>query len=156
MVEGRVEEHAGIVPGRALDSDGLMESTDLLKLFIDNDDVVLAKESSVKSIVRPDDVFDATNSEFGEILLLLQIVEDEHIARKQEEGSCGTREDVGRICGGFDGFGNHIAQVLHMNLLACLVEYRKAIASDEDSRIPRTTFGVGRFKSSRGISRQID
>ena len=137
MVQCRVKKNASIIPASTLDSDRFVKTADLLERFVDDGYVVLAQQSSMKTIIRPDDIFDTTNRELGKILLLLDVIKNDGCGGDEQQASCPTKADINGTMRRLDRLRGGIGEVANVNLLTRLIEDSKSVSRNEYSRVTR-------------------
>lgn len=156
MVKGRVYKHARVIPSRALDTNGLLQSADLLEGLGNNGDIALAEQRTVKTIIGPDNILHTTDSELGQLLLLLDIEEGDGGGSNEEKAASSAKVDIRGTGRGLDGLGWGVAQVFYIDLLTGGVEDRKAIMGNKDRGGTLTALDIGAFDGTRGIARKMN
>lgn len=156
MIKGRVDKHTRVIPSRALDTNGLVQCADLLQGLGNNRDVVLAKQRTVETIIRPDNILHATDSKLGQLLLLLDIEEGDGGGGNEEQAASAAEVDVRGTGWGLDGLCCGVAKILDVDLLAGGVEDRKAIAGNEDCGGGLAALDVGGVDGTRGVARKVN
>lgn len=156
MVQGRVQEHAGVIPSGTLDANGLMQAAHLLQRLGDNGDIVLAEKGGVKAVIRPDNILDAAHSQFRQLLLRLNVEKDNGRRGDEEQTAGPTEVDVGSSGWGFDGLRGGIAEVLDIDLLGRGTEDCESIARNKDGGRTGSTLDIGWLDCTGGISWKVN
>ena len=110
-----------------------MQCADLLKSLGDNSNIVLAKQSTVQTVVGPNDVLHAANSHLGQLLLLLNVEENNGGRGDEQEATSATEIDVCCAGRGLDSLGSRVAEILNVDLLGGRIEDGETVTGNEDS-----------------------
>mmetsp|Transcript_85968 Transcript_85968/g.171668 ORF Transcript_85968/g.171668 Transcript_85968/m.171668 type:complete len:212 (+) Transcript_85968:2345-2980(+) len=134
MVERGEVEDVIAVPSARLDADGVVDAAELLELAGADDDLMLRDERDMRSVVRPDLVLDRRRRHLGDGLTLLDVKEgDAVVGAEQHRAGARREEHVRRGVRWRTLLGYLVLEILDEDL-PILVEDRKALPGDEDSR----------------------
>lgn len=133
-----------------------MKSAYLLKRLGDDRHIVLAQQSSIEAIIRPDNIFNPAHIKLSQLLLLLDIEENDRRGRDEEQATCAAKVDVSRSRWRLDCLRCSVAQVLNVNRLTRLIEDGESITSDEHGGSTLATLHICWFHCASSIPWQMN
>lgn len=105
----------------------------MLEGLCDNRNVVLTEQGTVKTVIRPNHILDATDCGLSQLLLLLDIEENNGSRSNEQETASAAKVDVRCRSWGLNGLSRGVAEVLNVDLPVGWVENRKAVTGNENS-----------------------
>ena len=135
VIEGGVDEDAGIVPSTRLDANRLVDEGMLREVlvrdrngfrqgqFLHHPDIVeekitvLAEKRNERAVRAPDDVLHRRGSDLGKSLLLLDVIQNDGRRRAEDQACSAAIEDLVRLDGGLDALDDRVRQVAHLDEL---------------------------------------
>lgn len=133
-----------------------MKGAHMLQCFRYNRHIVLAEESSVQAVVRPDHILDSRYRDLGQLFLLLNIIQHNSGGGKQEKAARSAEIDILGVSGSLERLRRGIAQIFDIDLLAGQVEDCESVASNKHGGVSMAFLKIGRFNGACGISRNLD
>ena len=139
VVERGVDEHPGVVPGAALDADGLVHGAGVPELAVGDHDGVLREHRHQRHVGAPHHVLDLRRGELRHRRSLLHVVQDHLVLGAAQQSACAGVEDGVRLRVGGRALLRHlVAQILDQDGVRGFIQHGKSVARHENRAAPRS------------------
>mmetsp|Transcript_11421 Transcript_11421/g.47886 ORF Transcript_11421/g.47886 Transcript_11421/m.47886 type:complete len:872 (-) Transcript_11421:1298-3913(-) len=138
VVERGVDEHPGVVPGAALNPDGLVHGAGVPELAVGDHDGVLREHRHQRHVGAPHHVLDLRRRELRHRRSLLHVVQHHLVlGAAQQSTGAGVEDGVRLRVGGRALLRHLVAQILDQDRVRGFIQHGESVARHENRAAPR-------------------